>query len=72
MGQKQEEIISFLPVTKMGTQKIITIPKSIKGLQPTDLVMIVKITPKILEFLNKIPKKQKIEWVDYQGRRRFS
>lgn len=67
----EEEIISFLPITKMGKSKIITVPRSIEGLQPKDMVMIVKITPKILEFLKEIPIKKKIEWVNYEGRRRF-
>ena len=68
----EEEIISFLPITKMGKQKIITIPRSIVELKPKDMVMIVKITPKILEFLKEIPMKKKIEWVNYCGRRRFN
>lgn len=67
----EEEIISFLPITKMGKQKIITIPRSIEELQPKDMVMVVKITQKILEFLKDIPMKKKMEWVNYEGRRRF-
>ena len=70
--EKQERIISFLSVTSMGKQKIITIPKSIEEIQPGDLVMIVKITPDILEFLKNMPKKEKFEWVDYKARRRFT
>mgnify|MGYP001587874586 CR=1 FL=1 len=68
MKENKEIIISFLSITKMGKQRIVTIPRSIDRLQPGDLVMIVKFSPELLN----LPDKVKSEWVDYRARRRFN
>ena len=68
---EKEGTISILPVSKMGPQKIVVIPKSIVEIQPKDRVLVVKIDKEILEFLKEIPKKKKFEWTEYNGRRRF-
>ena len=68
---EKEGVLSILPVSKMGAQKVVVIPKSIVEIQPKDRVLVVKVDSKILEFLKEIPKKEKYEWVDYKGRRRF-
>ncbi|GEM_PF-6963537 len=67
MSKKKEIVISFLPITKMGKQRIVTIPRSIKKLQLGDVVLVVKFAPELLN----LPEKVKLEWVDYKARRRF-
>jgi len=67
MSKKKDIVISFLPVTKMGKQKVVTIPRSIKKLQPGNVVLVIEFTPELLN----LPEKVKLEWVDYSARRRF-
>lgn len=69
--EEKEVSISMLPVSKMGIQKVVIIPKSLEKIQPKDRVIVIKVTPEILEFFKEFVLKKKVEIVDYMCRRRF-
>jgi len=62
---REEVPMMVLPVTKMGKQKVVTIPTNIKGIQHGDKIVLFKLTDEYAREIRDLPRRMKMDVCQY-------